>query len=391
MNEINDIHKIYPNEDKNTIYLFEVIGSFFTDIFFNHIYVNAKIKLPKEASLLDEYIKKIQLYLIGIKNNKKCYLNVMHNLLTYYNNITESSISYSVFINLIINRIIPNNFIEQLTDFNKQELVSNIICDLVSNLALYIATPNIIKHVIEEHTIHPEDTIRILQDYSIHILITKKINILNKFLKETGEIQDTTDNPSYAIIELKKIIKQLLYEKNELIEEQSILKKQIEKSKKVEEKLRRLIELLQSYINTKNNISQDDKLYNSVQQLEQASNQQHLVQEPHFDQYKNTQEQVQSSSQMYSLAPKQNKPTVLEIVQPKPEVVPIVTEMVHPENSIVNEISQLTLYPFKEKKINPRTIIIEEDEVDSDSSNTEEDQEDIQEVQEINIDNNSNL
>jgi len=259
-----EIHKYYPNEDKNTIYLFEIIGSFFTDTFFNHIYMNARIKVSRNSSLMDEYVKKLQLYIIGIKNNQKCYINVFNQLHMYYNTVTNQSTTMSEFINIIINACIPPSFINQMNNSNKQELVSNIICDLVSNLAVYISSPNIIKHIVIDHTTYAEDTIRILQDYSIHILVNKKINILNKFLKETGEVE-VSNNSGEMVIGFKKIIKKLLYERNELIEQITELNDQLKKAEETDQKMRKLVHLLQTYIKqevNKRNINSDKtKLY----------------------------------------------------------------------------------------------------------------------------------
>lgn len=384
MSEKIDIHKIYPNEDKQTIYLFEIIGSFFTDIFFNHIYVNAKIKVPKESSLIDEYIKKLQLYLIGIKNNQDCYLSVMQNLVKYYNTVTKSKLDYNSFVSLIITKCIPPIFVEQFTTFNKQEIVSNIICDLVSNLATYIASPNIINHVVIEHTLYAEDTIRMLQDYSIHLLVVKKLNILNKFLKETGEVKEDTNDNILVIIELKKVIKQILTEKNEVIEQNNELKSEIEKMKKIELKLRKMINLLQSLINAqskgidigiqqylhepaiekhtdKPKVKHDKKVNVEVKQkAKQEVKHEEQQQEVKHEEQQKTKPEARQRVQR----------DVLQIVQQ--EVQP---DDVHTEGVKIDVLPEVVIPEEVTKKVNPRTIVLEEDN-DDDDDNEEENEDD---------------
>jgi hypothetical protein len=207
----------YPNQDPNTIITYEIIGTYFIDIIFNHIYINAKLKLTSGQSLVDEYIRRLQLYIIGVKNDKSCYNNTVKELHKYYITATNSCINFNEFIDTIVQTCTIDSM-HKLSEIHKQEIVNNIICDLISNLVVYVSKDaELINKITIDHKKYSTEIIQHLQDQAVTILINKKLNIMNKFLKESGQIKD--DNVSVDIInELKKTIRKLINEKNELIE-----------------------------------------------------------------------------------------------------------------------------------------------------------------------------
>lgn len=245
-----NVTELYPNHDPNVLFLYEIIGSYFTDIIFNHIYHNTVIKLPKGASLADEYIKRLQLYIIGLKNDKKCYENTIIELNKYYNTVMNSNINITSFISIIIDSCVPNNFVQQLNQQNKAEIVNNIICDLIGQLITFASMPKIITKITVNHKQNAPEIVKLLQDYAIQSIINKKLDILNKFIKQTGEVK--TETPG-IINELKNVIRKLLNEKNELVTEYETKLKQYEDNESAsterEQKLRKFITLLQEQYN----------------------------------------------------------------------------------------------------------------------------------------------
>ena len=59
----------FSGYDSKLISIFEILGSFFTDILFNHIYSTSKTG----KNIPDEYIKNVQSYLTGLKQNEEYY------------------------------------------------------------------------------------------------------------------------------------------------------------------------------------------------------------------------------------------------------------------------------------------------------------------------------
>jgi hypothetical protein len=248
-----DVNIYYPNQDPNIIYLYEIIGCYFTDIIFNHIYINAKIRInTTNASLVDEYIKRLQLYVIGIKNDHKCYENTLSELYKYYCTITNDNIPILSFIDKIIYTCIPDNFIKQLSQLHKSEIICNIISDLISNMVSFVISPDIINDITINHKLNAVKIIKKLQDYAIQILINKKINILNKFLKTNTNIESNNDTSMKIISDLKGVIIKLNTDNKKLVSDNNILTNEINKLNlhinelnNKESKLRKLIELIQ--------------------------------------------------------------------------------------------------------------------------------------------------
>lgn len=253
--------KLYPDQDPKNLYLYEIIGSYFTDVIFNHIYLNTKIKLGKSDSFLDEYSKRLQLYMMGIKNDKKCYNSVFQGLHKYYDIVLSRNTTEQSFMDIMINTFVPSDFIEEMSNSYRIELISNVICELVANLISYASSPKLISLIISNHVEQAKVTIKTLQDYSIHVLINKKVSILNKIMKETGQVQDERSPPIEVIDNMKTIIKNLVEEKNDLIEDLKDKEEQIERLLENEKKLKKLILLL----NIQTNIYKKHSKVNSMQ------------------------------------------------------------------------------------------------------------------------------
>lgn len=254
--------KLYPDQDPKNLYLYEILGSYFTDVLFNHIYLNTKMKLGKKDSIIDEFSKRLQLYVMGIKNDKKCYISVFQGLHKFYNTVLHRSTTEQEFINTILFAFLPPDFMKELNTSQTIEIISNIICELVSNLVVYASSPNIMSLIINQHVEKAGETIKLLQDYSIHVLINKKIQILNKIMKETGQVQDERSPPIEVINNMKQIIKDLLMEKNQLIDELHNKEQCVNELIENEKKLKKLILLLNIQTNIYKKHSKENNMQN---------------------------------------------------------------------------------------------------------------------------------
>ena len=255
----------FAGYDPKMISIFEILGSFFTDILFNHIYSMAKTS--SKASIPDEYIKHIQSYLTGIKNNEEHYNTTVQELYKYFVStqlVQFATLKFPDFINLIVITCLPEDYYKQLTTQDKDDIFSNIICDLVANMSSFVTSSDILRAITIKHDQTPQKTIRAIQDCAILSLIDKRALLHNKFVKKVGQARDlvSTDHAE----DMKKVIKKLLKEKSQLeadledadgeidelknkvhdykdrIED---YKSKLEESKSREVKMRKLIELMQ--------------------------------------------------------------------------------------------------------------------------------------------------
>ncbi len=238
---------VFSNHDSHTISTFDIIGSYFVDTIFNHIYNNANVNLGKNSSLSDEYIRRIQAYVLGVKNDSRCYNDMIQNIHKYYMKTTRfSTLSFGEFVDKIVGICIPDEYFRQCTPQQKDEILSTIICDLVSNLGVYATQPAVITKIVDNHHITPDVTVRLLQDTSVSFLINMKTTLSNKFLQKESQARETVSTDTLE--DMKKILRKLVREKADLIaklkDTEDELRETSRNAKHREAKLLKMIDML---------------------------------------------------------------------------------------------------------------------------------------------------
>lgn len=245
----------FSNYDPKIITIYEILGSYFTDILFNHIYLTSK----NTKNVIDEYVKNVKNYVSGLKNNMEYYNKIVKEIHQYFlKNVGKkfTDLTFANFIYRIVSISVPEDHYSQLTHSDKEDIFSNIICELIAHLAAFVTTHNMLQLIIVQHTKNPKTTIRSIQDSAVNFLIEKRALLHNKFVKTVGEVKEHT---SVAFTEdLKKMLKKTLKEKNDAIAElenvyaeldslkkkYSNNKKELEAARTMEAKLRKFIELM---------------------------------------------------------------------------------------------------------------------------------------------------
>ncbi len=242
-------HSRASGQDSRTTSVFEVVGSYFCDTFFNHIYHSARTKVAAGGSLTDEYIRLAKTYLIATKTDKKCYTDVVRGVHSYFTATTRyTTLGFAEFVDRIVGVCVPPEYFEKFSTTDKDEILGSIICDLVSNLAAHVTTPDMLRRIIDEHSSAPDMTIRMLQDHAVTILGEKRLTLHNKFLSKAGQAREFV---SLAQVEdMKKAMRRLVKEKAEALaqveELEQSLKGQRREAKAREAKMMKLIQLLRA-------------------------------------------------------------------------------------------------------------------------------------------------
>lgn len=207
----------YSTQDPKVISVFEIIGGYFTDTIFNHIYAGAKTNLKSGSSITDEYVRRLQAYMTGIKNDEKCYSEVIQGVHRYFTRLTRyTTLSFSSFVDRIVGVCVPEKYFQAFSPSDKDELLSSIICDLVSNLIVYAAKPDMLKRIIDDHEKSPSVTIRMLQDTAISSLLAKRALVNNKFMTKAGQAREHV--PMDVVEGMKDALRRLVKEKTEALE-----------------------------------------------------------------------------------------------------------------------------------------------------------------------------
>jgi len=245
----------FSNYDTKIISIYEILSSYFTDILFNHIYLTIK----GSKNTIDEYVKNVKNYVSGIKTNTKYYNQIVDEIHKYFlkhvgNKFAD--LTYADFISRVVSVSTPNDQYTKLSHSDKEDIFSNIISELIANMAVFVTTSDLLTKIVTNHTKNANVTIRAIQDHAVNFLIEKRALLHNKFVKNVGEVKETT---SVAFTEdLKKTLKKAISEKNDAIadledaldeieklkDKNHKYKKELEAAKITEAKLRKMIELL---------------------------------------------------------------------------------------------------------------------------------------------------
>lgn len=223
----------FANYDKKLISTFEVIGAYFVDIVYNTIYNSASVHRG-DKSITDEYKKHIQAFIMAVKNDRNAYSNRIIQLHNYFTGTTGFvTMSFNTFVDTIVAQFVPENYYDLYTQEEKDEILSSVICNLVTGLGVYATTPELLSWIIDKHGLNHNVTTRRLQDHAIIILLTKRDEIHNKLLGESSQVKEVV---SISVVEnLHKAIKRLVKDKAHLTAKVHKLQRKLEDYEDIED------------------------------------------------------------------------------------------------------------------------------------------------------------
>lgn len=239
----------FASYDKRLISILEIVSAHFVDIFYNHVYHSSRLKA--DGSHTDEFVRQVQAFVIGVKTDEQSYHQIVQRLHEYFRQSTRyATLSFGDFVEQITQQFIPKEFYDSLKMPEKDETLSSIIADLVSALGAAVTAPDMLQRIIDNHDANPRVTIRMIQDKGITILLAKRGEIHNKFLRRIGQAKDTV---SMDIVEdLKGAIRRLVKQKasamsqlGETEERVMELEDEVAAFKAREAKFKKLIKMLQ--------------------------------------------------------------------------------------------------------------------------------------------------
>jgi hypothetical protein len=200
------------NYSKKTLDTFEIITAYFVDIFYNHLFLEAKkLRTNKSVdSITEGYKHALNAFLQGIEN-PKLYKKTLVGIHSFFISSGFNSITFAECIERITTEFIPKNYYSTVSNQQKISILKLVICQ--SNKAF---VENLVKKflsmVIDNH--NEPDNIRVLQDKFIDILMIERENLFNRFVSTQKNVKS---NPHNALTEaMQTEIKKLCKEKFEL-------------------------------------------------------------------------------------------------------------------------------------------------------------------------------
>jgi hypothetical protein len=249
---------------KRTIDTFELMSVYFIDIYYNHLYIEAKnLRTEGKASSITEgYKHTLNAFIQGIENNKhykKALDGIYDSFVTHGGFI---SLSFAGCIGRITDEFIP---IDYLSAVNKQQktTILKMIISQVNRIFVERIVRKFMHMIIDNH--NEQDNTRILQDEFIDLLILQRENIYHRFIDKQAKKSNQT--LSSGIVEsMQAEIKKLYDEKYNLKKTITGMKKIIiEKVKILSEKDNIIAKLEAENVQLKDEVSSTQTLISPLQ------------------------------------------------------------------------------------------------------------------------------
>jgi hypothetical protein len=243
-NRILDRH----NYSTKTIENFEIISAYYVDIFYNHLYTEAKkLKVIGTVSSVTEgYKHTLNAFLKGL-TNPKLYKKSISGLHHYFITIGFASISYAKCIDRITQDFVPMDYFNSLTFTQKIGVLRLVLNQSMKSFIRKIVDEYMSK-IIDFHK--DKDNVRLLQDEFIDCLILEREGFFQRFIAtQTKTNNNETVNRLLAEKmqnEIKRLVKEKYDQKNKI----NILKRAYIQKKDNENKLNEIISELKNKIST---------------------------------------------------------------------------------------------------------------------------------------------
>lgn len=226
------------NYSKRTNDIFELLAAYFIDIYYNHLYIEAKKLFSdnknKVSSITAGYEKSLSNFLKGM-DNPKLYKKYLSNINTYFMNVGFGSITFIQTMDKITREFVPEDYFGSLSNTQKISILRTMLKE--ANKKLIMKIVNIHLHnIIDNHD--DADNVRVMQDDFIDILIVERDVIYKKFLYKKATTHKNSAHINLNMLEsMEKEIKILYKEKFDLQKKIIAMKKIIIEKHKTEEKL----------------------------------------------------------------------------------------------------------------------------------------------------------
>lgn len=252
----------YP---RKTLETFEMIAAYYIDLFYNHLYFEAK-KLRNDkvvGSITEGYKHTLTSFLQGIEDPRlyKKSLLAMH---TFFIENGFASLTFTQCMERVTREFIPEDYYESVINSKKNSILRSVLSGVNKNFILKLVN-NYLSMVIDQHN-EPDNT-RILQDEFIDLLLIEKESMYKRFI--VGKTKTSSNPNKSTIIEsMQKEIKLLCSEKYNLKKLNVNLKKIILLKEKQHALDIAKIEQLTNIINELKNELPDNSLKVSAEDIE---------------------------------------------------------------------------------------------------------------------------
>ncbi len=236
--------------EKSTISKFDIIGSYFVNLFYNEFYSKAiTMKATNKYNSITEAYNDILISYLDFIKKEEFFKQIVKGIHIYCISTTKyTTMTHKECIEFMVHEFIPEKLWSSLREKQKGKLFHEVMGTCIT-----IFIENIIKEkiyiIIDNHK-EPENVV-ILQDLFLNIILLEKDKIYSKFLNP-----NSTNTISIDVFK-KKI--------NDILKDKAILHKKINKFESIIEELKKLN--LKNITTIQNQTNEISSLKNEIQNL----------------------------------------------------------------------------------------------------------------------------
>lgn len=203
--------------DKNNV--LETLTSFFVNIYYNVIFNVAHVNFTKtnkkNATLTDEYRKSVSSFALGVKNDTEQYRNLVRQLPEYFSTYLRGfPNNFNALVDRIVEHFIPEAYFKDVKSEQRDEVLGDVLCDLVSNLCAYVISPEMLRRIVDEHDAKSSVNIGMLQERGKVILQTKSDALHANFLGKGIQAREDISHASIALEKMRHALVRLAKQKH---------------------------------------------------------------------------------------------------------------------------------------------------------------------------------
>lgn len=204
------------NYSKKTLDTFEVMSSYFVDIYYNHLYTEAKnAKINQSTSSITEgYKHALNAYMRGI-DDPRSYKRTLIGMHDFFQASGFTSMSFTECIERVTTEFIPKDYYATVSKQQKTSILKQLIIGQSNKKFMEKLVRRFMSMIIDNHD--DADNIRVLQDEFNNILMIEREGIFHRFIESHTKSIRVKSNTDVVLIErMQGEIKTLLKEKLDL-------------------------------------------------------------------------------------------------------------------------------------------------------------------------------
>lgn len=206
--------KNYNKYSQSTLSKFDIIGSYFVNLYYNEFYIKAKnLKFQENYTNITEAYKNLLSNYVEFSQQQDFFKQIIKGIHTYCISTTRyTTMSHKECVDFMVSEFVPENLWNSLREQQKNKLFHESLINCIKEFTEKIII-NYLYMIIDHHD--NNENIIILQDLFLNIILLEKDRIFSKF------INPNTNNLHI----IKNRLQDILNDNRKLIQENKILKK----------------------------------------------------------------------------------------------------------------------------------------------------------------------